>query len=163
MKKQLILFMMFLASTLYAAALFATDSAYYVQSIKAQVRLEPSFKSKIIAEIVKGKMLTSTGREGSWVKVKVDGKDGYIPYLLLSTHPPLEKAVAIKADDSEIKQNVRRRASSFSSAAAARGLTKEERQREGLEDSVDYNAVKKMESLSLPADEVTKLGDEGKQ
>jgi hypothetical protein len=107
-------------------------------------------------------MLTSTGQEGRWVKVKIEGKEGYVPSLLLSTHPPFEKTVVIRAEDSEIKQGVRRRASSFSSAAAARGLTKEDRRRDDVEEGVDYVALKKMESLSLTADEVTQFTIGGK-
>ena len=156
MKKPFALFTIFLASMFCTTMLYAAP-VYYVQSIIAKIKAEPSFKSKVVAEVSKGKMLTSTGQEGSWIKVKVDGKEGYLPSLLLSTHPPLATTVFIKAEDSEIKQGVRRRASSFSSAAAARGLTKEDRQREGIEEGTDYVALKKMESLSYPAEEVTQF------
>ena len=153
--------MMSTVGMLYAAVLHAA-SVYYVQSASAKIWLESSFKSKVIAEVGKGKMLASTGQEGSWIKVKIDCKAGYIPSLLLSMHPPLEKTVVIKADDSEIKQGVRRRASSFTSAAAARGLAKEDRKRADIEEGVDFNALKKMESLSLTPDEVTQFIEGGK-
>jgi uncharacterized protein YgiM (DUF1202 family) len=161
MKKLLLLFAMVTPSMFYAALLHA-EPVYYVQSANAKIWLGSSFKSKVIAEVGKGQMLTSTGQEGSWIKVKIDGKEGYVPSLLLSTHPPLEKTVVIKAEDSEIKQGVRRRASSYSSAAAARGLTREDRERADIEEGVDFNALKKMESLSLTADEVTQFMEGGK-
>ncbi|MBI3479441.1 MAG: SH3 domain-containing protein [Nitrosomonadales bacterium] len=160
MKKQLASCAVFCVFLFCAGALHA--QAYYVQSISAKVRAEPSFKAKVIAEVGKGKMLTATGLEGSWIKVKIDSVDGYIPSLLLSTHPPLATTVVIKAEDTEIKQGVRRRASSFSSAAAARGLTKEDRQRDSIEEGANYNDLKKMESLHIPADEVTRFNEGGK-
>ncbi len=156
MKKQLLLVTMFVAGMFSATALYA-QSVYYVQSAKAKILSGPSFKSTVIAVIGKGHQLTSIGREGSWVKVKIDDKEGYVPSLLLSAHPPLEKAGVIKADDPEVKQGVRRRASSFTSAAAARGLTSEDRKRANIEDRVDLHALEKMESLTLTTDEVTQF------
>lgn len=153
MIKKLQLVTMFTASVFYAAVLHA-EPVYYVQSASAKILLESSFKSKVIAEVGKGQMLTSTGQQGSWIKVKFNGKEGYVPSLLLSTHPPLEKTMVIKAEDSEITQGVRRRASSFTSAAAARGLTKEDRERGDVEEGVDMQALKKMESLTVTDDEI---------
>ena len=161
MKKLLLPLMMFAASMFYAALLHA-ESAYYVQSAKAKILLSASFKSAVIAEVNKGQMLTSTGKEGSWVKVKFNGKDGYVPALLLATQPPLNKTEFIKAEDPEIKQGVRRRASSFTSAAAARGLTKEDRKRADLEEGVDFIALNKMESLALTDAEITQFMNGGK-
>lgn len=156
MKKQLLQFSMFAASVLYAAVLHA-EPVYYVQSVNAKIWIGSSFTSKVITEVKRGQILVSTGQQGSWIKVKFDGKDGYVPSLLLSTHPPLGKTVVIKADDSEIKQGVRRRASSYSSAAAARGLTKEDRKRADAEEGTNFSALNKMESLSFSDDEVAQF------
>ncbi len=156
MKKQLLLVTLFVAGMFSATALYA-QSVYYVQSAKAKILSGSSFKSTVIAVVEKGHQLTSTGREGSWVKVQIKDKEGYVPSLLLAAYPPLEKSGVIKADDPEVKQGVRRRASSFTSAAAARGLTSEDRKRANIEDRVDLNALEKMESLTLTADEVTQF------
>lgn len=161
MKKQLVMFMMFLPGILYATLAHA-DSVYYVQSVNANVRSDPSFGSKVIAKVAKGQTLTSISKEGSWIKVKVDGKEGYISSLLVSTHPPIEKQTVIKAEDEEVKPGARRRASSFTSAAAARGLTDEEKKREGVEETGDYKALDKMESLKVTPAEVTKFKETGK-
>ena len=160
MKKSLLPFI-FTVAMLYATALHA-ESAYYVQSAKAKILLNASFRSTVIAEVNKGQVLTSTGKEGSWVKVKFNGKDGYVPALLLATQPPLNKTEFIKAEDPEIKQGVRRRASSFTTAAAARGLTKEDRKRADVEEGVDFTALHKMESFSLSNDEITQFMNGGK-
>lgn len=159
MKKQLL--MMFLPGILYAALVHA-ESVYYVQSLNANVRSDPSFGSKVIAKVAKGQTLTPISREGNWIKIKIDGKEGYISSLLVSTHPPLQKQTVIKAEDEEIKPTARRRASSYTSAAAARGLTDEERKREGIEEGPDYKALDKMESLKVTPEEVKQFKETGK-
>lgn len=161
MKKQLLMLMMFLTGIL-AVTLVQAESVYYVQSINATVRSDPSFGAKVIAKVAKGQSLTQISREGSWIKVKVEGKEGYISSLLVSKQPPLEKQTVIKAEDDEIKPTARRRASSFTSAAAARGLTDEERKREGIEEGPDYKAVTKMESVKVTPEEVKQFKESGK-
>lgn len=157
MKKQL---MMLITVLLYASLSFA-DTSYYVQSTNATVRSGPSFGAKIVAKVSKGQMLSSTSKSGDWIQVKIDGKEGYISHLLVTTHPPIDKTTVIKADEQEIKPTARRRASSFTSAAAARGLTDEEKKREGVE-KADYKAVDKMEAVKVTPDEVKKFKETGK-
>lgn len=157
MKKQL---MMFITGLLYATLSYA-DTSYYVQSTNATVRSGPSFGAKVIAKVNKGQMLSSTSKSGDWIQVKIDGKEGYISHLLVTTHPPLDKTTVIKADEQEIKPTARRRASSFTSAAAARGLTDEEKKREGVE-KADYKAVDKMEAVKVTPEEVKKFKETGK-
>jgi hypothetical protein len=146
--------LVFLFAVMFYAGCVCAEQAYYVQSTKAKILSAPSFRSSVIAEAWMGQMLTYKGRDGSWIKVGVGGKDGYILSLLVSTHAPLKKGGYIKADDSEIKQGVRRRSSFFASAAAARGLTKEDRMRPDTEDRVDYSALHQMESQVYSDDEV---------
>lgn len=157
MKKQL---MMLITGLLYASLSFA-DTSYYVQSTNATVRSGPSFGAKVVAKVSKGQMLSSTSKSGDWIQVKIDGKEGYISHLLVTTHPPIDKTTVIKADEQEIKPTARRRASSFTSAAAARGLTDEEKKREGVE-KADYKAVDKMEAVKVTPDEVKKFKETGK-
>ena len=157
MKKQL---MMLITGLLYASLSFA-DTSYYVQSTNATVRSGPSFGAKVVAKVSKGQMLSSTSKSGDWIQVKIDGKEGYISHLLVTTHPPIDKTTVIKADEQEIKPTARRRASSFTSAAAARGLTDEEKKHEGVE-KADYKAVDKMEAVKVTPDEVKKFKETGK-
>ena len=157
MKKQL---MMLITGLMYASLSFA-DTSYYVQSTNATIRSGPSFGAKVIAKVSKGQMLTSAKKSGDWIQVKIDGKDGYISHLLVTTHPPIDKTTVIKAEEEEIKPTARRRASSFTSAAAARGLTEEEQKREGIE-KADYKAVDKMEAVKVTAEEVKTFKETGK-
>jgi hypothetical protein len=148
--------MLMFTSTLLAQAV------YYVQSAKAKVLIGASFKSASLGEVPKGFKFVSTGREGSWVKVKFDKRDGYVSSLVLSMHPPFEKAGIIKAEDTEIRQGVRRRASSYTSAAAARGLAQDDRRRLSKEEKVNYEALDKMESFTVSADEISRFMEGGK-
>jgi len=162
MKKQLVLILMLLSGVLFVTLVRAADTVYYVQSVNANVRSDPTFGAKIIAKVSKGQALTSTAKSGSWLQVKVDGKQGYISSLLVSTHPPLEKPTVIKAEDEEVKPTARRRASAFTSAAAARGLTDEGSKQEGTQEKSDFKAVNKMEAIKVTPDEVKKFKETGK-
>jgi uncharacterized protein YgiM (DUF1202 family) len=154
--KMILILVTVVAGVLLTTMLYA-QTEYYVQSVKAKVMSGPSFKSGIISEVSRGHKLSSSGREGSWVKVRISDKDGYVSSLLVSTHPPFEKTGVIKGEDTEIKQGVRRRASSYTSAAAARGLTQDDRRRLSKEEKIDYESLEKVEALTLSAEEVSRF------
>ncbi len=162
MRKRYLLLVMVVVCVLLPTMLYA-ETAYYVQSVKAKVMSGPSFKSEVIAEIGKGHKLSASGREGSWVKVRISDKDGYVPSLLVSTHPPFEKAGVIKGEDADIKLGVRRRASSYTSAAAARGLAQDDRRRVNQGEKIDYESLAKMEAFTVSPDEVARFMEGNKQ
>ncbi len=156
MKRTLVLMLPFVVAVFYSTALYAQNE-YYVQSMKAKVMSATSFKSLVLGEVGKGFKFISSGKYGSWVKVRFKDRDGYVSSLVLSTHPPLDKIGVIKADDSEIKQGVRRRASSYTSAAAARGLAQDDRRRLSKEEKADYDSLEKIESFKLDPAEITRF------
>lgn len=133
------------------------DQTYYVQSSKARILAAPSFSARVIDEVSLGQQLVMKGRQGSWVKVERNGREGFVSSLLVSVRPPMARGKYIQADAGEINQGVRRRTSSFSSAAAARGLTKDDRKRADIEEGVDYRALYKMEALTVGENEVTQF------
>ena len=162
MKVKILSFFIMAAMTLvFAQPLFALD-AYYVQSIKAKVMSASSFKSAVLGEVGKGYKFESSGRQGSWIKVTFNSKEGYVSTLLLSTHPPMEKTGLIKAEGADINQGVRRRASTSTSAAAARGLTSDDRIRTSREEEIDYKALERVEAFAVNPDEVAKFMTGGK-
>jgi uncharacterized protein YgiM (DUF1202 family) len=156
MKRKFIILVMLVAGVFMTSVLCA-QTEYYVQSVKAKVMSGPSFKSGVISEVSRGHKLISSGKEGSWVKVRISGKKGYVSSLLVSTHPPFKKTGIIKANDAEIKEGVRRRASSYTSAAAARGLAQDDRRRLSKEEAIDYESLEKIESFTLAPDEITRF------
>lgn len=151
------LILAWLVVNIFLAAAVCAEQEYYVQSKEVKILASPNFKSPEIAAARMGQMLTSLGNEGNWLKVRLDGKEGYIPSLLVATHPPFNKTSLIKADAPEIKQGVHRRASSFASAGAARGLTKEDRRRADDEEAADYKSLQNLEELAFNDDEVTEF------
>jgi len=155
--KHLIYSFLAIATGLFSVSIGHAENFYFVQSETAQIMSQPSFKSEIVTQVGFGEKLSATGKVGNWVKVMVGSKAGYISTLLVSNHAPMKKVGIVKADGAEIDQGVRRRASSYSSAAAARGLTKDDRKRADEEGKADYAAVKKMESVTITDDEVTRF------
>jgi len=146
-----------ISTSLVLASISHAEPLYFVQSENAKVMSQPSFKSEVVAKVSLGEKLNVSGKEGNWIKVALGGKTGYISALLISNHAPMKKVGIVKADGAEIDQGVRRRASSYSSAAAARGLTKEDRKRADEEGKADYDAVKKMESVAVKEEDVTRF------
>jgi uncharacterized protein YgiM (DUF1202 family) len=155
--KRIIVPVPFLMAFLFLTSAVYGKGEYYVQSVKAKVMSATSFKSPVMGEVGKGFKFTSSGKEGTWVKVKYKDKDGYVSSLLVATHPPFEKTSIIKGDEEDIKQGVRRRASSFTSAAAARGLTSDDRKRLSIEEKTDYDLLDYMESFKVTTDEINRF------
>lgn len=135
----------------------SAQEIYYVQSVKAKVLSSPSFKARLLGEASRGTRLNSISKEGSWVKVKYYGKDGYVAAILLAPSPPMEKHSVIKAGDTEFLQGVRRRASTYTSAAAARGLAADDRRRLSGEDKLDYDGLERIEKYTVSDAELAKF------
>jgi len=140
----------------------SAQETFYVQSVKAKVFSAPSFKARLLGEASKGTRLSSPGRDGSWVKVTYYGKDGYVAAILLSASPPLAKHTMIRAGDAEFRQGVRRRASTYTSAAAARGLAADDRRRLSGEDKLDYDGLERVEKYIVSDAELAKFMEGGK-
>lgn len=140
----------------------SAQETYYVQSVKAKVLSSPSFKASVLGEASRGTRLSSVGKKGSWVKVNYYGKDGYVAAVLLAASPPMAKQTMIKAGDADFQQGVRRRASTYTSAAAARGLAADDRRRLGGEDKLDYDGLEKVEKFTVSDSELAKFIAGGK-
>lgn len=123
--------------------------AYYVQSTKAKVMSAPSFKASMLGEASRGTKLNVIAREGRWIKVNYYGKTGYVATLLVTPYPPLTMKGLIKAEDTDFQQSVRRRASTYTSAAAARGLAQDDRRRLSGQEKVDYDGLARVEEFTV--------------
>lgn len=154
---RLITFIFFFAGFSSLSGTVLAQEQYYVQSLKARIMSAPSFKAALVAEAGKGTKLTSSGKEGSWIKVEFGQKAGYVSSLLLSKTPPMQKVTLIKGNEDDIKKSVRRRASTYTSAAAARGLTQDDRRRVSTQEKVDYGSLEKMETFTVTSEEVARF------
>ena len=145
-----------------SASAVPAQTTYYVQSAKAKIMSAPSFKAATLGEASRGTKLTFLKKEGTWVKLSYYGKEGYVASILVSPYPPLAQAGMIKAEDTDLQQGVRRRASTYTSAAAARGLAQDDRQRLSRDEKVDYGGLEKVEAFTVSPDEVTRFMEGGK-
>lgn len=134
----------------------------YVQSAKAKVMSAPSFKAASLGEASRGTKLAFIRKEGTWVKVSYYGKEGFVSSILVSPYPPMAKAGMIKAEDTDLQQGVRRRASTYTSAAAARGLAQDDRRRISRDEKADYDGLEKVEAFTVTPDEVARFMEGGK-
>jgi len=140
----------------------SAQETQYVQSVKAKVFSAPSFKASVLGEASRGTRLRSIGREGSWMKISYYGKDGYVAAILLSASRPMAKHTMIKAEDTEFQQGVRRRASTYTSAAAARGLAADDRRRLSGDDKLDYDGLERVEKYAVSEAELVRFMEGGK-
>ena len=161
MHKRIDLFLVVLVMAL-SATFARAEEVFYVQSLKAKVMSGASFRAKVLGETTRGHKLVALGRMGTWVKVNYQSREGYVSALLVSTRPPMEKQGLIKADESVISHGVRRRASTYTSAAAARGLVQDDRRRLSRDEKVDYQGLEKLEAVTITDDDIAKFMEGGK-
>jgi len=144
------------------AGMAYSQETYYVQSLKAKVLSAPSFKANVLGEAGKGTRLSAIGKQGSWIKVSYNGKDAYVAAILLSSAPPLARPTMFKADALDLQRGVRRRASTYTSAAAARGLAADDRRRLGSADKLDYDGLEKVEQYAVSEADLARFMEGGK-
>ena len=136
----------FLIAVFWSLPAFAGE--LYVKGVKANIMEKPSFKAKVLAKAARGEILQEIERKGKWVKVGYKGKSGWISTLVVSSAPSMAR-VSLLAGGKSLEKNARRRASAFTSVAAARGLTDYDRTRRGKDFTVDYDALKWMEKFEI--------------
>ena len=126
----------------------------YVHSIKASLYQAPSISSKEIIELKKGTKVIGTQEKANWYKVRYEDKDGWVYKLMVRKTPPLETKRLFARLKSlfhrihELREKSRRRPSSYTTTAAARGL-RDKRQRFADKYGHDYDALEKIESIEI--------------
>lgn len=140
--------------------LFFTSSAIaetmYVRSLKCKVMASPSFKSEHIENLEKGTQVEVIEKKSGWLKVTYKNGEGWVSkFLLTKNSASLERKSILKFDEKET-ENIRKRASVITTAAAARGLTA--RENESLNQATipgqNFEALKLMESFKPSPEEV---------
>jgi hypothetical protein len=141
----------------------ASAETLYVQSKSVKILDKPQFKADVLAVANSGDPLQSLDGKGRWVKVDYQGVQGWLPKLVVSDTPPLEKKSILGDESDELMGNVRRRASATASVAAARGLRSDGRARQSDDAVANYGALEKMEQLSVDEQEILKFMQEGSE
>ena len=132
----------------------------YVQSVKAPILAAPSLGSSKAAVATKGETLKEIEKKGDWYKVRYKKTDGWVSRLLVGTKPPARKVSILEETEEQVEKGARKRASAFTTAAAARGLA-EERARLSDKFKVDYNGVEMMEAIRITDEEASRFIQEG--
>lgn len=148
-------YLRYLVFVLAALALAAAPQAVYVNSVRAVIMDTPSMKGKPVVTASRGDKLTVVGEQNRWYNVKTDGKSGWVSTLLVRPEPPSGKASVFTNTGEDLSKGSRRRASAVTSAAAARGLTADDRARLGFDAKVDYKDLEKVESLNITNKELS--------
>ncbi|MBI1862326.1 MAG: hypothetical protein HYR96_15535 [Deltaproteobacteria bacterium] len=152
-------------SLLILAPVFATEppKIVFVQAVHVDLKEEPKASSATVASVNRGEAGQVIETKDIWMKVKMGKRTGWISKLFVTNHKPVGNADLMK----DVKQNLattsRRRPSSYSVSATARGLMTSERGREGREMyETDGEALDKIEKYSLPKDSLKKFKTNGK-
>ncbi len=160
--KRMIVILIAAVSLLALAGMASGQQTLYVRSTRAKIRSAPSFKARVLGQASRGSKLVSQGRQGSWYQVSFYGKQGYVAAILLSPYPPLAHQGFITAHGYELGHGVRRRASTYTSAAAARGLAADDRRRLSGEEKADYDGLERVEKFTLTEAEIMKFMEGGR-
>ena len=126
----------------------------YVRSARTDLLQMPKHKSTKLAMIKRGTKVEQLEKQGRWIKISFESKEGWVPSLVLS-NKPIRRRVSLLAQKTDISSKARRRASVYSSTAAARGLTDSGRKRVSDIGSPNYEALRNIESMKI--DEVAAI------
>ena len=145
--------LLIVAVLLLTSVAMAAAADLYALGAKVAILAEPKLGAVKVAEAKRGDLLSGSEEQKGWYHVTFAGKSGWVSRLLLGNKPPT--AVVSVLDDNtedELEGGARRRASNFTTAAAARGLS-EERTRLNQKYLVDYRGLAWMERNKVSQDE----------
>ena len=126
----------------------------YVTSPVAKLLKEPSASSEGTL-IPKGNVVDKIGERDMFIKVIMDGKEGYVNKLFLSDKPISGKVSFGDSIDQSTSMKARARASSFTQTAAARGFSESQtlRTRGGAND-YDMDSITWLENIKIDEKEI---------
>lgn len=133
----------------------------YVQSSRAQLREKPGLDAAVAAELKRGASLEVLEARDRWYRVRLDGSEGWVFRYLVADHPPLKRETVLGGEGPSIREKARRRASSATTAGAARGLGTDDRRRASARNQADYSGLERLESLEIPEEAVSDFVAEG--
>ncbi|ABM62652.1 SH3 domain-containing protein [Halorhodospira halophila] len=138
---------------LVLASAASGEDLLFVQSEQGEVYAEASLDAEVVRRVPRGTELEQLASEGVWYRVRHDGEEGWVSRLVVATQPPMERDSILDGEAPDIDDS-RRRSSEVASAAAARGLTPEQRERLSDRDMADYRALAELEEQAVDEDEL---------
>ena len=156
MKKLLLIPLLLLSSIPPLAA-----ESGYVQSAKGKIMAEPNFRAEVLTTLGKGAEVEIIETQKRWLRVQHEATTGWLSSFLVKKQPPIEKVSVLTGDDSEMKGQVRRRASAAQAAGATRGLTADDRRRTEAQSRVNYQSLGKIERIKISPEEIANFAAGG--
>lgn len=153
----------FLTMALLTPLLASGGEPLYLQAASAQLLEQPRFGAQTVAVIQKGESLEPTGESGRWRRVVHQGREGWLPGLLLGDRPPLGEVSVLDGRSVDLEQQARRRPSGTAGVAAARGLRDDARNRLSNDVRADYGALQRMEHIHVSASDLRRFMEERDQ
>ena len=155
MKTKFLLFLLLLTSMIFwYSNTFANP--YYIRSFRAFLMEEPTHGSKKLTQMERGTAVEKISEKGLWTQIKVNTQKGWVSKMVLSPTQP-KAPISLLAQETDIAENARRRASSYSSTAAARGLVESGRTRIHAHQLANYEALEILEQQHIAEQEATQF------
>jgi uncharacterized protein YgiM (DUF1202 family) len=106
--------------------------------------------------LARGTKVTKIKKKGMWHQIQYNKQTGWVYSLMLGKAIPRSSLDITLEQMDQMAQSVRKRPSSYTSAAAARGLVNQ-RKRRAQKLGYDYAALEKMESYAVDEKETLKF------
>ncbi|MBU1172380.1 MAG: SH3 domain-containing protein [Proteobacteria bacterium] len=139
-------------------AFFVPGSAWaesaYVQSVRADVYSKPAMNSTKTLTLSKGDTVTVISKKGSWSEIEHPNGKGFVYTFLLNKKPVstreklYSKLRSFFYNIESISNKSRRRPSSYTATAAARGFREKRKHFAEIYKS-DYDSLEKFESIAI--------------
>ena len=145
----------FTASLLFFSLLIslpAFSDTLYVRSYKIKLTESPQRGSKKLLVLKRGDKVKKLETKKSWIKIRYNKTEGWVNKLALSKKPP-KKRVSLFVKKVDITSKARKRASTFTSAAAARGLMDSGKDELVTKKGPNFVALAKMEGVEVNVEE----------
>lgn len=118
----------------------------YVNSLQITPTETDSLNAKKLdITIPRGTAVEQIETKNTFSKIQYKNQEGWVPSIVLTEKEPLKKVSTLNNTDVDISKSARKRASGYTSAAAARGLTESGKKRINSLQAPDYEALNKME------------------
>ena len=132
----------------------------YVRSYKIRLTESPNRNSKKLLVLKRGDKVKKLDAQKNWIKIRYKKTEGWLNRLALSKKPP-KRRVSLFAKKIDITSRARKRASTFTSAAAARGLMDSGNGKLVAEKGPDFVALAKIEGVRVDIEEaIAYINDE---
>lgn len=133
---------------------YAHSYAVYVHSVNAAIYKKPTMKSKKIIKLKEGDKVNVIREKGAWFQVKTKRGKGWV-YKFMVNKAPVTKTEKLYSrlrsffyKIESVSGKSRRRPSSYTATAAARGL-REKRKHFAEKYNADYESLEKIESIEI--------------